>query len=434
MTISFDAWKEGHVAPTTHSCELQIPKKLKLEPLSPRFVKTLVHPQRTASIASVHFLDNGSKLVASGYPSGVVQVFDLKTGKELRRIETPPGYRGTAQYAVFTPDFGTLYVPVEGRKSTTFFKDGKKHYRHEYNGELRAWDLKSGEPLASLPTSAPGRGVEEARMSPVGDRLVTVERRSFESPAVGSINETLLWDLPSQTAKSLGKAYANAAFSHDGRRLATALFSNEIEPSTLTVINLKTGQQLFMKTSPVKDRGFSWPCFSPDGKFLAVYEGAGRINQPETIHFYDAETGKELGNIKSQGSYPFMPAAFSPDGKRVAASDYEGNVTIFDVSRMQIERTHSLGGLKPGRYVAFSPDSKQLVATARPKVDRLDLDPDPADTPQTSLFLFDLDRGGEPEILFCPQGYCEGLEFSPDGNLLAVGGTGGVHLFDVSKK
>jgi hypothetical protein len=46
----------------------------------------------------------------------------------------------------------------------------------------------------------------------------------------------------------------------------------------------------------------------------------------------------------------------------------------------------------------------------------------------------DLARGGEPEILICPYGYCGGLAFSPDGKTLATGGAGGVHLFDVSDK
>ena len=41
---------------------------------------------------------------------------------------------------------------------------------------------------------------------------------------------------------------------------------------------------------------------------------------------------------------------------------------------------------------------------------------------------------GEPEEIVCPHGWNGGLAFSRDDKMLAVGGAGAVHLFDVSKK
>ena len=64
--------------------------------------------------------------------------------------------------------------------------------------------------------------------------------------------------------------------------------------------------------------------------------------------------------------------------------------------------------------------------------------PDPLDLPQPRVFLFDLTgAAAEPEVEICPRGFQlgptgGGLAFSPDGRTLAVGGTGAVHLFDMT--
>jgi len=431
VTLSYDAWKDGQVAPTTHTVLVVQPPALNLEPVSPRLVKTLIHPDRNACVPTVRFFASGTKLFAAGYPSGVVQVFDLASGSELCRIETPPGYRGTADYAISTPDFRTLYVPVDRCKDIVFEKDGKKQYRCQFNGELLAWDLATGKELPAIAPSASERGVLRGYMSPVGNKIVTVERASY-TPDEDIVTETLLWDLTNNTAKLLGKGYGMSAFSHDGKRLATALFRSQTEAGCLTVTDLEAGRVFFTTKATAEGRGFSLPTFSPDGKILAIQHGAGRIDRPATIRLYDAEAGKELGSFDSGGPYPFMEETFSPDGKQLAAPDYHGGLTVWNVSRKQVEWSCQLNGLQACRRAVFSPDSKRLAILGWPKVDPADLELDVAEQPQARLFLFDRFGTGEPEIIICPQGYCEGLEFSPDGKTLAVGGTGGVHLFDVT--
>ena len=93
---------------------------------------------------------DGARLFTSGYPSGVVQVWDVASRKELRRFNTPPGYRGSADYALLTPDWAALYVPVERRTIKALERGGERLRRIDFAGEVRVWDVNSGterEPL-----------------------------------------------------------------------------------------------------------------------------------------------------------------------------------------------------------------------------------------------------------------------------------------------
>jgi WD40 repeat protein len=395
----------------------------------------LLHPERKASVAIVSFFAGGARLFAAGYPSGVVQVFDPATGKEVRRIATPPGYRGTDHYTAPTPDFRTLYVPVDRRTSVVFEKDGRKEYRAEYRGDLLAWDLASGKELAPLPPSAPGRGVLAVYMSPAGDKVVTVERSTYtagEDPR----DETILWDLPTRTSKSLDSAYGLVAFSADGRRLAVARYARRKEPSRLVVWDVATGKELLHLKPTAEGRGYSWPTFSPDGKTVAFQDAPPASDQPATMRFYDVETGKELASFDSGGKYSFLYPTFSPDGLRLAVTDFGENVTVWDVAARKVKRRTALTGFRTAMPSAFSPDGTRLAVLVQAKFQEADVgrDPDPADLPQPRVLFFDLTRDGEPEVIVCPHGYPGAMAFSPDGKTLAVGSAGGVHLFDVGKK
>jgi WD40 repeat protein len=435
VTISFAAWKEGNVGPTKHTVQAvaAIPAP-KLEPISSRFVKTLTHPDRKANVTDVRFFAKGTKLFAAGYPSGVVQVFDPTTGKELCRIESPPGYRSSADYAVPTSDLQTLYVAVSRRKAATSEKDGKRQTRIEYNGELLAWDMATPRPMPSIQPSASERGVMRAYLSPNGDKIVTVERLSHRADE-GVADETLLWDVRTKTAKSLGKAHGTAAFSRDGRRLALAFFATQTEPGRLLVMDLETNRELFTIKETAKGGGFFYPVLSPDNKTLAVQLNAGRA-KPPAIRLYDIESGKELAAFESSGGAPFTEAVFSADGHHLAAADYGGGVTVWDIiAKKTVGQVAIPKGMRAGTHVAFSADGKLFAAVAALATPTMfTKEPDPSDLPQPRALVFDLTRRAEPEILICPSGYCGGLAFSPDGNTLAVGGAGGVHLFELSRK
>jgi hypothetical protein len=83
VSISFEAWKEVQVAPTKHVVSVINPKAgIKSEPVSTRWLRTMVHPQRKASVPHVRFLDDGKKLFVAGYPSGVETFAGTVEGRE----------------------------------------------------------------------------------------------------------------------------------------------------------------------------------------------------------------------------------------------------------------------------------------------------------------------------------------------------------------
>ncbi|HLW66835.1 MAG TPA: WD40 repeat domain-containing protein [Gemmataceae bacterium] len=429
--ISFDAWKDGRVSPTKHTVKVIEPKPgPKPEPVSKRFIKTLVHPDRSADVSDVRFFAGGSKLFATGYPSGILQVFEISSGKEISRIQSPPGYRGTSEYALVTPDWQTVYVPTERRKVVSFEKDGLKQRRIEYDGELLAWNLADGKQLAALKPSAPDRSVLVGYISPTGDKLITVERPGFNVKE-DMPNETELWDLKTRTATALGSGYGMAAFSGDGRRVAVTLFGTTKQDGRMVVTDIPSGRVLFTAKPASKGRGVSWPKFSPDGKTLAVEDSPGRIDQPATLRLYNVEDGKEFAAFHTEGRYPFRDFAFSPDSRRLVAVDYQRKLWVWDAVTGKVERTYVLAGLKFANHISFSPDNKWLAVLGQPEWNEAEVgrDPDPADLPQPRVFLFQMGRSNSPEVVICPYGYCGGLAFSPDGKTLAVGGAGGVHLF-----
>ncbi len=429
LTVSLK-WNDVRVDPTTHTLRVLESSNVKALPVSTRLVRSLPHPDRTASLWSVRFGDDG-RLFATGYPSGVVQVWDPHTGKELRRVESPRGYRGSADYALTTDALQVLYVPIEGRKVTRL-DDPKKRFRIDYDGHVLVWDLTTGkakEPIKPVK----GRGVTAAYLSPDGRRLVTVERGGYDAGAEGPPDLIRLINTATGQAWTLAEGYSMAAFTPDGKRIYLSQNLGDKKPAALELFDIEGKKLATLDT--LKGRGFSWPAVSPDGKYLAIQVSKGRINEPGAIRLYDLATNKQVAEFSSGGDYPLMRPEFSPDGRLLACGDYGENVHIWDVPARKPIRKQVFKGMAAGLHVAFSKDGTRLAVPVRVKSDLdNDRDPDPLDVPQPRVYLFDLAKGGDPEEVVCPHGWAGGVAFSADGKLLAVGGAGAVHLFDVARK
>jgi WD40 repeat protein len=252
IILSFKAWKGVNVEPTTHSVTILPPRAgPKTEPTSPQLVASLVHPDRKASLWGVNFSADGARLLAFGYRSGIVQIWDLASRKELHRIDTPPG-PGSAEYAVMTPDWKTLYVPFEKRSVKPFERGGRRLYRIEYGGQTRVWDVSSGkekDPLLPSAGSAPIR----ATLAPGGRFLLCVERPTYESGNRPK-DVTVVWDLATHKKWKLTDGAAVPAFAPDGKSVVVSANNYETKDSALKLLELTTGKELAKVSCPEKGR------------------------------------------------------------------------------------------------------------------------------------------------------------------------------------
>ena len=167
------------------------------------------------------------------------------------------------------------------------------------------------------------------------------------------------------SASGLGPS-SSAAFSPDGKRLATA--SGRWQgmakgwdgvPGDVKVWDTQTGQELLSL------KGFAGPSpsltFSPDGKRLASSHNLNNSVGPAAsgeIKVWDAQTGQELFTLKGHIA-AIRNIVFSPDGKRIVTGGGDRTAKVWDA-----EKGQELFNLKAGGEIhslAFSPDGHRLV-------------------------------------------------------------------------
>jgi WD40 repeat protein len=395
---------------------------------------SLAHPKSDANLQQLAFSPDGKKLFASGYTSGVMQIWDVASHKELRRIDTPAGYRSSAEYALLSNDWKKLYVWVNTRSVKKFEAGGKKRYRIDYAGNIRVWDIGSGKELEPI-AATPGSGPDFARLSPDGRYLVSNES-GWDSLKSELKNSTVVMDLNSgHQWRCDGSAVPS--FTRDSRIMAVRINDYGSNTSVIKVLDLPTGKELARFTGPEKDRYFSIEAVATDSSVLALMLG-GKKGAPTEVWFRDARTLEDRGKLIGAGDpekYGWTQGVFSIDSKQFITFDGTGQALIWDVAGRKIARTIRFGASGTPRHVVLGPDGHTVAAAWAPKAEEEDLedDPDPQDLPQPRVSLIDISGRMPTRLLIAPHGYVGALAFSPDGKTLAFGSSGAVHLFDLAR-
>jgi WD40 repeat protein len=396
----------------------------KPETVSPRLLRTLVHPDTEAEIGAIGFSPDGERLLSTAFPPGAVQVWQAATGKALLTIGTPPGYLCRGGCLTLAPDGRTLFLPLE--------KARRRAGRWEIDGEIQVWDLVTGRQLPSL-KPPPGRGGSwPCSLSPDGRTLALVEHIADAEHGIKGI--VTFWDLPSRTQRDLVAGAAWPVFAPDWKTFASPVYQSE-KHGILKLFDAASGE-VRLVLGETRNAYFGLPAFSPDGQYVAAGLGTQRETIPE-VRLWEVSSGKEVGSFAApEIAGHFLRVAFSPDGRWLAARLYEGFVFLYDVPARKLARRYELGKQAGLGDAVFSPDGRWLAVAGQEIPDELGREErqNPEDLPQPRVFLFDPAADGEPEILVTPHGLVGPLAFSPDGRLLALGAHGRAWLFDMSQK
>lgn len=275
-----------------------------------------------------------------------------------------------------------------------------------------------------------GGSIRSVAFSPVDNSLVA---------SAGGHDSIKLWDLQENTVKTLTghKDKVNSvAFSPDGKLLVSGSEDSTIkiwdvsqwqnietrEPITIqirspvhTVTFHPNGQLLATsgrhaqlldinnqtEVATLQHDEWVWVvAFSRDGRYLATDDGAGT-----TVKVWDIQQ-RQIATILGGHTADINFVKFSPDGRVLATSSWDGEVRLWSVSNWELRGTLHNNGTAA---IDFSADGRVLVSAGSGEVT-----------------LWSVDNGEKVVTLQGHTGWIRGVAFSSDGTLLASGGEGGM--------
>ena len=404
--------------------------------------RTAVLEGHTRWVGAVAFSPDGATLASQSGWDGLVRLWDVSTRRTIATIENTRGGSAIA----FSPDGATLAcasgalvklwdVGTRVRIDSLAHRDWVQAVAFSPDGETLAtgtwkavevWDASEWQrPRPHELVEISGGGQEGPPGAPLGNPLVVEVRDQYGEAIAGA---------PVTFAVTQGDGRLDGRFTIEtietdanGRAVALLTLGSVPGPITIEARLLKADPVTFRlvaleRTDLAVGEGdpHRWhlpdrasvrlgrggiaggvpAAFSPDGRRLAVAASIG-------TWLYDAATARAIDLLP--GAW-ITSAAISPDGT-VAAGSRDGRVVLWDVSRGESTTLHGPGG--EVHSVAFSPDGATLAIGS-----------------WSALKLLDVADGRE---LWSAAADASGsLAFSPDGTTLTLTGRNAVMLWDVA--
>ncbi|HTU91568.1 MAG TPA: protein kinase [Gemmataceae bacterium] len=210
-------------------------------------------------------------------------------------------------------------------------------------GEVKLWDAATGKEVVRLrqPSGEAPFRARSLAFSPDGTRLAA-------GPGGGeSPSGIWIWDVAGGDRLAVFQPRITYSpcltFNGEGGKLAVVVPGRAVE-----VLDAATGEMLFVvpRLAPLE-----WAAFSPDGRRLAA---AGRHGE---VYLYDADNGQDILALSRlagppPGNYGFVPrVVFSPDGSRLAANNWDGTLTVW--SAEDLTPAERAARLEPAEKRAF---------------------------------------------------------------------------------
>lgn len=421
------------------------------------------------AVMSLDFSPDGRLLAAGSgmspsdrHADGTIRVFDVVTGRVELSLR---GHEGFVYDVAFSPDGNRLAsaglprAPASavetdhtlkiwnvrtgdelniysahdhGGRGVAWSRDAKRIFSCGMDGRLKAWpDTRPGE--ARILVRHPGP-VTRIAYSPDGRQLASCdappEREGLSAERSG--NAIRVWDLGNGTQRWASPDHSGAvletAWSHDGRRLATATSEGEI-----TIWDLETGdRRLVLEQRGTEIRSVA---FSPDDSVLAATalhvttiwampdrQILHRLQHAApllTLNFsrnnlwlvttgengiatiWNWRTGEELRSIPVGTG--LTGAWFAPDSHRIATARQDGTIQLWEVSTG--EPVLDIRGLRRSAdWIDFSPDGERIASG----------------TADMMLKIWDARTGRQVHSLRAHDGPITCVRFSPSGTTIAT--------------